>query len=427
MTRILFIMLLGLGVAQAQTNGNKTLSLAEARDLALHNHPQISAANFRALAAAQGVKEARAAFFPQANIVATAAAADSVNTRIEAGALNNPSIFDRGAEGLIVNQLITDFGRTANLTASAKSQARAEERNADATRHQVLLLAEVDYLAALQARSLVQVARQTLDTRELLYRQVTALASNQLRSDLDVSFASVALEEGRLLMEKTDNDAQAADAMLEAALGLREPAHFQLEEQSPPDNVSTNISDLFWQALSRRPELQSLRNQKESAQRLALSQRDARLPTVAAVGTVGNSYAHDKRLPDNYGAAGMTLTIPIFAGGLYTARQNAAELRAHAAEENLRAEEDEITRDVRLAWLNLNNAIQRLRTTEQLLKHATKAWQLADARYRVGTSSIVELSQAQLALTSAKISQTTARYDALIQRANLNYQTGGSE
>jgi outer membrane protein len=87
--------------------------------------------------------------------------------------------------------------------------------------------------------------------------------------------------------------------------------------------------------------------------------------------------------------------------------------------------EDIVTRDVRIAWLNLNNARERLRTTQQLARYAATAYDLAEARYKAGSSSIVELSQAQLELTSAQISETTARYDVLIEESALNYQTGG--
>jgi outer membrane protein len=84
-----------------------------------------------------------------------------------------------------------------------------------------------------------------------------------------------------------------------------------------------------------------------------------------------------------------------------------------------------VIRDVRIAWLNLNDARERLRTTGQLVNHATEAFELAQARYQAGSSSIVELSQAQLELTSAQIAETNARYDVLIQEANVNYQIGG--
>src|SRR5208283_1077633 len=115
-----YVIFAGKIVAAETTNVPPVLALADAQKLALHNHPQIAAANYRARAAEQAVKEARAGYFPTANLYATAVGAGSDNTRIMAGGLNNPSVFDRAAGGLAVSQLITDFGHTANLTASSK-------------------------------------------------------------------------------------------------------------------------------------------------------------------------------------------------------------------------------------------------------------------------------------------------------------------
>ena len=425
LTVTICVLFAGKIVADETTNVPPALTLADAQKLALHNHPQIAAANYRARAAEQAVKEARAGYFPTANLYATAVGAGSDNTRIMAGGLNNPSVFDRAAGGLAVNQLITDFGHTANLTASSKFQAQAENQNANATREEVLLQVNISYFGTLEAQAVRHVAQQTFDTRQLLLDQVTALATNKLRSELDVSFAQVALEEGRLLLQKAQNDADAAMASLSTALGYHEFKQFQLVEQSLPVSTTTNdVSEFIESALSRRPELLSLRDQRDAALRFARSEKDARLPTVSAIGVAGDSPIHDDRLADNYAAGGVQLSLPLFAGGLYTARQHEAELKAQADAEMLRTAEDNVIRDVRIAWLNVNNALEQLRTTEQLVKHAAEAYDLAEARYKTGISSIVELSQAQLSLTSAQIANTNARYDVLIQQANLNYQTG---
>ena len=410
----------------ADSNVLPTLTLDQAHDLALKNHPQIAAANYRALAAQEAVKEARSQFFPQANLYGSAVGADSKDTRIEAGGLNNPSVFNRAAGGLGVTQLITDFGRTANLTASSRFQAQAANQNANATREQVLLNVDASYFGTLQAQAVMNVARQTVDTRQLLLDQVTLLASNKLKSELDVSFAKVALGQGQLLLQRAQNDFDASQAALSTALGFREFHPFNLIETSPRVLGNTNdISSLIDTALQYRPEILALTDERDGSQRLARAQRDARLPTLAAVGVAGASPIHDDRLPDNYAAGGIQLSLPLFAGGLYVARQHEAELRANADSELLRSLEDNIIRDVRIAWLNLNNARERLRTAEELVNEANQAFELAQARYKVGSSSIVELSQAQLQLTSAQIDETTARYDVLMQEANLNYQIGG--
>jgi len=407
------------------TNSWPMLTLAEAQAQALKFHPQIAQANYLALAAQEAVTESRAGFFPDVNAYGTAVGANSEETRILAGGLNNPSVFDRAAGGLQINQLITDFGRTANLTASSKYQAQAAAQNADTTREQVLLQVDTAYFGALGAQAVLRVTRQTLDTRQLLLDQVNALATNKLRSELDVSFARVQVQQARLLVESSQNNADAAMAGLSTALGYREFHQFQLQDQPPATNAATNdVSGLIQTALSSRPELLSLRNEHDAALRFAKAQRDARLPTLAAVGVAGDAPTHDNHLPDDYAAGGIQLSLPLFAGGLYVARQHEAELRAQADLELVASVENDIIRDVRVAWLNVNTALEQLYTTEQLVLNANEAFTLAQARYQSGISSIVELSEAQLNLTSAQISEANARYNVLIQEANLNYQIG---
>ena len=81
---------------------------------------------------------------------------------------------------------------------------------------------------------------------------------------------------------------------------------------------------------------------------------------------------------------------------------------------------------MRVAWLNANTAKERIAVTAQLVQAAQQAQSLADARYRLGTSSIVELTQAQLNYTQAELQDTSARYDYQTGRALLNFTTGSA-
>lgn len=215
MKHILFIMPFCLVMCAGRLNASQTndvpsLTLLDARQLALKNHPQIAAANYLALAAQEAATETRAGYFPEVNLYGNAVGANEEGTRIMAGGLNNPSVYDRAAGGLEARQLITDFGRTANLTASSKLQAQAQNQNLQLTREQVLLQVDTGYYSALAAQAVLRVAQQTYDTRRLLLDQVSALATNKLRSQLDVSFAQVQLQQARLLVEKSQNDHDAA-------------------------------------------------------------------------------------------------------------------------------------------------------------------------------------------------------------------------
>jgi outer membrane protein len=412
-------------VVFGQTTNALPLTLTNAEQIALKQHPQIRQANYLVLAAQEVVTETRAGYFPNVSLVGDAMAADDQGTRILAGGLNNPSVYDRAAGGVQASQLITDFGRTANLTASSKYQARAESQNASATREQVLLGVDVSYFDAVEAQAVLNVAQQTLSTRQTLLEQITALATNKLRSALDVSFAQVEVQQARLLVERAQNDADASMASLSTALGYREFHQFQPTDQPPATNtVTTDIDGLVQTALTRRPELLSLRDDRDAALRYAKAQRDSRLPTIDAMGVAGDAPWRNSHLPDDYAVGGVQLSLPVFAGGMFVARQREAELKAAADDELLRGVENNVIRDVRIAWLDVSDAIAQLSTTEQLAANAAEAFTLAQARYQSGLSSIVELSDAQLNLTSAQIAEANARYNVLIQQANLSYQTG---
>lgn len=402
----------------------RMLTLKEARELAIQNHPRISVADLRALAARQTVQQARSGYFPTLTANATAVGASQDNTRLAAGAINNPSVFERNAEGLSLTQIITDFGRTDNLTEAAKLRARAEATNALATRAQVEMQVDVGFFAAQQAHSVLRVAQQTVDTRQLLFDQVNALASNKLRSDLDVSFAQVNLADAKLLLERAQNDLEATFTQLTAQLGLRERQPFILVEEPVPDGLPTNVDGLVSEALHSRPELARLRLERDAAGKFAKAEKALHYPTISAVAGAGVIPIHDSRLEDYYAAAGVNLSLPLFAGGLYSARQREAELRARAAEDTLREEENNVIRDVRVAWLRTTSALERIRITAQLAQYASRAFDLAQTRYKTGTSSIVELSRAQLNKTSAEIAEAAAKYEYLTQRSILEFQAG---
>ena len=422
------IIVAGLLVCACRLGGAQEmplLTLQQAHETALRNHPLISVADLKALAARQVTREAQSAFYPSlsANVMSVGTADE--NTRLAAiGGLNNPLIFDRNAEGLILSQLITDFGRTANLSGSAKLRAQAEAASAQATREQILLAVDNAYYGALRAQAVTQVAEQTVATRQLFLDQVTALWTNKMRSELDVSFARVDLADGRLLLVKAQNDVQASFAQLSNLLGEREAKTYRLAEQPLPTEVPTNVAVFVEEALRSRPDLLSLQKARDAALKFARAEKALRYPIISAVGSAGVIPVGDSQLPDNYAAAGVSVTLPLFTGGMISARRQEAELRARAAEESLRDLEDNVIRDVRIAWLNAQNAFDRFRITTQLLDNARQAFDLAQARYKNQISSIVEFDQAQLSLIAAQIALATTQYEYLIERSALSYQTG---
>jgi outer membrane protein len=402
------------------------LPLKDAQMLALKNNPQISVARLTALASQQVTREVRSALWPTAVVDLTGVDSEP-GSRITAGALNNPTVYPRAAAGTMVTQLITDFGRMTNLISSANLTAKAENQNAVATKEQILMAVDQAFYNALQTQAVLTVAQQTVADRQTVADQVGALYKNKLKSELDFSFANVNLAQAKLLLLDAQNNLNAALASLSAVLGFAGLQNFQLAEDTgaiaPP---TANIDDLIATALALRPEILSLEFQVESAKKFHSAERDLFFPDIQAMGAVGDTPVRNPIISPNwYGAVGVNVEIPVFNGFLYSARAREAALRAQAAAERLRDLRDRISRDVRTSWLNATNSYERLAVTQQLLEQANLALNLAQARYKLGLGSIVELSQAQLQQTQAQITNAQAGYDCRLALAVLQYQTTG--
>jgi outer membrane protein len=126
----------------------------------------------------------------------------------------------------------------------------------------------------------------------------------------------------------------------------------------------------------------------------------------------------------DYAAAGVNVELPVFTGFRLSARDKEAALQAQTAEQTLREIENLIAKDVEVALLNTTNASDKITVTASLLANAEQAYSLAEAKYNIGMTSIVEFSQAQLAKLQAQINHTTATYEYQINRLVLDFQTG---
>jgi len=425
--RIITTFLLATALARAQA-ANPPLTLAQARALALKNHPQVLAAQAMALRAGQLTREARSAYYPTLNGDVTGAQAE-VNSRIGAGLLNDSRLFNHAGMGMTLSQLVTDFGRTHNLVANSILQQQASNQDYKATQNDVILGVDQAYYEVLLAQQIVRVAQQTVQTRQTVVDQVSELTKNKLKSEVDLSFAQVNLADAKLMLLRAQDRLQSAFAALGQALGAQDATQYQLSEEPMPPAPPANEAALIGQAFQNRPEIASLRLQSEAAQKFAYAERDLKRPSVTLTGVGGvlpyiNPGNANPGIPLTYEGVAVNVQIPIFNGFLFSARRQAAEYQMQAAQQHTRDLQDRVARDVRTAWERANTSFQAIAATEQLVQQANLALQLAQGRYDLGLSSIVELTQAQLGQTSAQVQNLNAKYEYQEAYAALQYALG---
>ena len=403
-----------------------SLTRQQAEQLALKNNPRISVAALLARAQNEDIRVTRSAEFPRLNGELTGVDAEEA-TRISTGSLSASRLLYHVGAGVELDQLITDFGRTRNLVASSSFQAKASNQQSEATREDVVLAADIAFYNALVAQATLQVARSTVKARQDVGEQVGALTASKLKSTLDQSFAQVNLSQAKLLDLDAQNQYDSAMANLNEVLGTTNDDRYQLmDDATPPQPVAPSVEAVIALALQQRPDLLALKLTHDSDVRFARAQRDQLYPTVAGLGDVGYTPVGSSQyfLQNWYGAAGVNVSIPIFNGFKFHSQTVEADLRARASDERSRVLMDRIVRDVRTAWLRAATAQQRMSVTAELLKEANTALDLADTRYRLGLSSIVELSQAQLQQTQAQIDEANARFDYEADLATLRFQSG---
>jgi outer membrane protein len=404
------------------------LTLKDAEALALKNHPQVQSAQYTALASNEAVREQLSAYYPTVYGSVTGSVADR-DTRIGAGFITDSRLFNRFGQGITVDQLITDSGRTPNLVASSRLQASAAQQNVQATRYDVLLTVNQAFFETLRAQALLKVAQETVNERQVVADQVTALVNNKLKSDLDLSFAQVNLAQARLLLITTQNNIGKAFAQLTRSLGSDTQQTYTLQEVPLPAPPPPAADPLVTQAMSDRPELIALGLDQQAAYKFQKAERDLSFPTVEGMGMAGYipeiaQITLPRLIPDHYEGAAINVNIPIFNGHLFAARRTAALMKARAADQDLRNEQERIARDVRAAWADATTSYQQIGVADQLVNQAKLALALAQGRYNLGLSSIVELNQAQLSETEAEIQDVNSKYDYQIQNAAVQYQVG---
>lgn len=403
-----------------------SLTRQQAEQLAIKNNPRISASLLVARAQHQAFRATRSNYLPKFNGGMVGLKADD-GSRNTIDDMRSTRLLTHAGGGMNMYQLITDFGHTSNLISSSRLSEKAQNAHAMATKLDIVMATDQVFYNALESGAMVRMAEQTVQTRQNTDELITELTKNKLRSDIDLAFGDQDLARANLLLLNARNQYQKDLDALAAVLGYDHPQNYQLVDESgtlplpPPDSDA-----LVKLAIQQRPDLLELDYRQKANHKYARAQYEQLLPTINTLGVAGITPVRDDRYFNSnwFGAIGVNMSFPVFNGFLFTSEGAEAEDRAKASEQKLRDLRDNVVRDVNDAWLETNTSYQKIGVTEKLVEAANLGLDLAQARYKLGLSSIVELSQSQLQQTQATIENINARYEYELSLAALNYQIG---
>jgi outer membrane protein len=327
--------------------------------------------------------------------------------------------------GITATQLIYDFGQTSEKFRAANANVDAQRYEEQVTRISVLSSVRIAYFTARADKELVDVAQETLDNQKKHLTQVQAFVTVGTQPEIALAQQKAAVANALVQVIASHNNYDTAKAQLNAAAGLVGGTEYDVtDEQEPPvEGEEQPLETLVGKAFAARPELANLYKLEDAQEATVRSAKGGYGPTLAANGGASefqlnsSTPAFDSFSPNIN--VGVSLTWPLFQGGLTvaTVRQAEANLSSISAQRDLA--ELQIQQGVNTAQLAVRAAKATIGAANDALTSAREQLRLAEQRFATGVGNIIELDDAQVAYTSAAAQVVQARYNLSTARAQL--------
>ena len=410
-------------VASAQV-----LTLGEALRAAHAHQPTLEIAR-GALTANTGLADqARSSLLPQLNGTASYTRATSNFVPQPGGTVPNGSQAASSSfattplwrVGLSASQLIYDFGESINRWKAARTAADAASESIHVAEAQVAYGARVAFFTARADKDLVGVARETLANQEKHLAQVKGFVEVGTHPAIDLTQARADRATAQLQLINAENAYAVARAVLNQAMGVERSIDYDLsdEELPPVEGEDGKVETLVDEAKHLRPEMVNLRLSTRSQELSLRSAHDMIWPNLGVSGSVNESGPALDRTTWNF-AGLITLSVPLLQGGAINAQIQQAQGQLAQANAQLEVERQQVRLDVEQARLGIRAAKGAIAAAEDALANTRDRLRLAEGRYATGVGSIIELGDAQVALTTTAAQRVSAQYQLYTARAQL--------
>ncbi len=432
----------GDGAAATGTAMTTPLSLQQAEQTALRNQPNVVAARGLQEAAEGRVEEARAGYLPQVTVTGSyerttgnfATRPGVLPTSLTSGmgggtgtmvmATATPISWDPKYNFFQLNagasQLLYDFGQTSNRWAAAGASRDAATDNTRTATLQTLVNVRRAYFAARANRDLVAVAEETVRNQEKHVEQTQAFVRTGIQPDINLATVLTALANAKVQLVTARNNFAVAEAQLSQAMGVSVSESYTLsDEQMPPiagedgDSVA-----LVAHAEKNRPEIANLAAQRRAQELTVSSVKGAYGPSLSALANISEVGVAANSLAPNW-YVGLGLTWNILQGGLTRGQVREAK----GTLENLFGQEQalrlQVQVDVEQGRLGVQAAKATIGAADEALVNARSQLTLAEKRYEHGLGNAVELSDAQVAYTTAEAQVVQSKFNLAAARAQL--------
>lgn len=417
----------GASVTPSQVQGQE-LTLEEAVKIALASEPNIQARLYDYEAARFRVNQALAPLLPQLTGTWTA---NRQQTQFFSGAIGRegeavPLFSTNQTARVTFSQILFDFGKTFAATDVARAQAEVSRLDAEIQKDQVVLAVKEAYFNLLLAKRLVTVNQAALERAELNLKTARGFFQVGTRPKSDVTRVEVDVANARVNLIRARNGVSLARVALNTAMGTPIDAPTEVKDILAYQPYPLEPSQLRSEALQQRPESRRVNTLVTSADAsIRRAYRDF-FPDVAGSGSYGGTFRNPSRVTDLEEIWDLTLSLnwSLFDGGGRIARYQEAKKSLEAARARVQALELSIWQEAVQAHLSLQEAEERIGAAQKAVESAQENFRLAQGRFDAGVGTILELTDAQLALTQAQATEAQALGDYRIAIARVERALG---
>ncbi len=408
----------------------RELTLEEGVAIALANQPQIQARLGDYIAALHRINQALSPMLPQ---VSASAAGTRVNEAIRVHSGGGSTTIDgdttAGAGRIALSQLLWDFGRTWAATDAAKANSEAFREIVEQQKDLIVLAVKESYFNLLFAARLVVVNAQALERAELNLRSAKGFFDVGTRPKSDVTRAEVDVANARVDLIRAQNAVSLARIALNTAMGIAINSPTRIRDILTYQKANLDTNTLVEEALRRRPEYRQAKFSADAAEATVRQTFRDFFPNFFGVSSLGASTTHADAsggATNNRGdwQVGVELRWSIFDGGNKIARWKEAKATVDAAKARVRDSELTIWQQVEQAYVSVGEAEERIGAAQKAVESAQENFRLFQGRFDAGVGNIIELTDAQLALTQAQSTEAQALADFRIAISRLERAMG---
>lgn len=405
----------------------RELTLDEVIDLALSKNAGLRAAEREVDAARKGHEAARGRLWPFADIFGDYqySGPDEENkTRLLADIGRMPKLgptlednrngrreFDHNlyGAGLRISYPLYVGGRiVAEVEANRLLTLLARERVAQTADELIFNLSSTFY-NVLRFRENVRATQASVKALEEARKNLQSLVEVGRAPRADLFKVNTRLAAVRQELIGVRNEVELAHAVLKTLMGLEVTEPLRAKGALTRDPVALDLPQDLSVAASRRPELQASRRAVEVHEQQVRIAKGARLPSVSLrTQYVGGAGESDFGKPLGDFVAGVNISIPVFTGGLLTARIAQEEAKLARAREDFEKARLDVQLDVQRAHLAITAAGERIAAAAAALEDAREALRVEQLKSEVGKGIVEDLLDAQAAELQAETNYTRA-------------------